>query len=854
MKRFYGYIALGMGVALWVVPITLAQAPDFTDKAEIIPLNRSTNAATHADGDVKYDATKKEYYVAGNGWDIQEDGDECFFVYKKISGSFRIEAEVEWVGGPHEWSKAGLMCRQTTDGNSVQTNIITSGVAGQEAPDRVEEGSRLTTGSGYSTSWTYLPDEMFSLPTRLAIIRIAASNTFIRQYYNTVTKEWVSYIRAIPAMPEEILVGLAATSHVDDDNSWAEALFRNIKIEVIAGVAVATRVLPDVIYVAGKPVNVSIDIEGEAGSFTLVETPPTGWAISAVSDSGTVANGVITWTLTFVGGKQTVTYVVTPPSGTTADGKFSGKLGDLDLVGPTTMVTAKPLGIFENHMDIGGVAVPGDATYNSTSKEYQITASGADIWDSADEFHFVYSKVSGAFSIEGQAYVMNDDGTSTWGKAEIMVRDSLDAGAMHYSGMVRTQDEYFYAQFRTSTGGGSGAADPILSTDVQDGRMKVVRSGNSLSLYYIDLDTEQWVLQDSRTVNFTDPVYVGLAVTSHDDGRYSTGFFTNVVLTVLGAVPTATRTLSRDYFQANDVVEVSIEVTNPGSAGQSATIKETIPAGWKASAISQGGSESGGVITWNNITLPPGSTLLTYTATAPAAPTAGAAWTGTIGELSIGGTTSLVFVQPALGIFEGHADIGAVGAPGSATYDSTTGQYTITASGADIWDSADEFHFVFSTVTGDFSLKANVYVEQVDGTSDWGKAQLMVRDSLQPGSMHCNIMVRTLDLQMDAQWRSSTGGGSGAASEDAVVDLLPTDLQDGQLELVREGNTIRTYYIDLGTNERTLYWTQNIAFTDPVYVGLAVTSHDDGRYSTGYFTKVELTIVPPVSVREWNFH
>ena len=45
------------------------------------------------------------------------------------------------------------------------------------------------------------------------------------------------------------------------------------------------------------------------------------------------------------------------------------------------------------------------------------------------------------------------------------------------------------------------------------------------------------------------------------------------------------------------------------------------------------------------------------------------------------------------------ADIGAVGAPGSASYSS--GTFTIAGSGADIWGTADEFRFVYQGASGD---------------------------------------------------------------------------------------------------------------------------------------------------------
>ena len=46
-----------------------------------------------------------------------------------------------------------------------------------------------------------------------------------------------------------------------------------------------------------------------------------------------------------------------------------------------------------------------------------------------------------------------------------------------------------------------------------------------------------------------------------------------------------------------------------------------------------------------------------------------------------------------VGAFADHADIGPVKIPGVATYDAETEEYTLQASGANMWAGQDEFHF-----------------------------------------------------------------------------------------------------------------------------------------------------------------
>ncbi|MHC4581775.1 MAG: hypothetical protein ACYS14_09985, partial [Planctomycetota bacterium] len=76
--------------------------------------------------------------------------------------------------------------------------------------------------------------------------------------------------------------------------------------------------------------------------------------------------------------------------------------------------------------------------------------------------------------------------------------------------------------------------------------------------------------------------------------------------------------------------------------------------------------------------------------------------------------------------FRGHA------ASTGSFVEGPAGTYTMTGSGADIWDAADEFHFAYKVLTGVGSIVAKV--ESVDHTHNWAKAGVMIRKSLEPGS------------------------------------------------------------------------------------------------------------------------
>jgi TolB protein len=56
---------------------------------------------------------------------------------------------------------------------------------------------------------------------------------------------------------------------------------------------------------------------------------------------------------------------------------------------------ASPVGIFEDHADVGTVLHPGSVEYDASKQTYNLTGSGENVWFAADAFQFVWKKLSG---------------------------------------------------------------------------------------------------------------------------------------------------------------------------------------------------------------------------------------------------------------------------------------------------------------------------------------------------------------------------------------------------------------------------------------------------------------------------
>jgi autotransporter-associated beta strand protein len=191
-------------------------------------------------------------------------------------------------------------------------------------------------------------------------------------------------------------------------------------------------------------------------------------------------------------------------------------------------------------------------------------------------------------------------------------------------------------------------------------------------------------------------------------------------------------------------------------------------------------------------------------------------------------------------------DVGAVAATGSAGYDS--GTFTVKGSGADIFGSADEFHFVYGMLSGDGEVVARVASQQ--NTNGWAKAGVMIRETLADNSVNAATLL-TPSNGVTFQWRTTAGGGTGNSSTGGLVAPY-------WVKINRSGNSFSAYRSPDGTNWTQQGTTQTIAMAGTVYAGLAVTSHSDGALCQATFDNVTAPVTqapgtPPVGFASMDY-
>ncbi|MBZ0256466.1 hypothetical protein K8I31_10410, partial [bacterium] len=322
-------------------------------------------------------------------------------------------------------------------------------------------------------------------------------------------------------MSETVAYGLAITNH-DDNDVLAEAEVSDVVLSDQVVSAAYRSIDGEPVYDPNDSRTVSITIGGQ-GTLTLQETPPAGWSINEISDGGTLADGVITWSLE---AGTTVTYVATSGDDTSADAVFTGSTADYETYGEDTIVAPSPVKDFDNHMDIGAVGAAGSADYDEDYDAYTMYGSGADLWGTADEFHYLYKNISGAFMIEGNVFAYNDTSTNEWSKCGFMVREDLTAGSRNVISTIRPSDGQFITQWRYESNQDSDNSD-LIANDIGD--IRLVRPGSQFQSYYFD--GTDWILDRDLSLMMNNDDKVGMALTSHDDGLLAYAEFTNVAIT-----------------------------------------------------------------------------------------------------------------------------------------------------------------------------------------------------------------------------------------------------------------------------------------------------------------------------------
>jgi hypothetical protein len=169
----------------------------------------------------------------------------------------------------------------------------------------------------------------------------------------------------------------------------------------------------------------------------------------------------------------------------------------------------------------------------------------------------------------------------------------------------------------------------------------------------------------------------------------------------------------------------------------------------------------------------------------------------------------------------------------------TGGKMTLTGGGSDIWNNSDQFTFAFKSLGGDGTIVAKV-TNMGTGTNTWAKGGVMIRDSLNGGSVHAYMVMSansdgTAGNGASFAYRATENGTSGPSVNSTAVVAPPY-----WVKLERVGDTF-TGYTSADGSTWTMIGSQDVVMTAPVYIGICVTSHNAAEQRTVQFEGIKTT-------------
>ncbi len=185
---------------------------------------------------------------------------------------------------------------------------------------------------------------------------------------------------------------------------------------------------------------------------------------------------------------------------------------------------AVPLKKFKS-VDIGNPAVVGSSTIQN--KRVGIRAGGADVWGVKDEFHFLCLEKSGNFDLVTRIESLTAPHLYT--KAGIMAREELSDNSRHIFFQVfpnnkpRNKNNGGYEfQYRQKKAGEMKAiypakaeGTPEFPVNYPNTWIRLQRLGNNFTGFY-SADGKTWKAFATYTLDLSEKLYLGFAVTSHN--------------------------------------------------------------------------------------------------------------------------------------------------------------------------------------------------------------------------------------------------------------------------------------------------------------------------------------------------
>jgi Tol biopolymer transport system component len=185
-----------------------------------------------------------------------------------------------------------------------------------------------------------------------------------------------------------------------------------------------------------------------------------------------------------------------------------------------------------------------------------------------------------------------------------------------------------------------------------------------------------------------------------------------------------------------------------------------------------------------------------------------------------------------VGLFDHHQDVGNPKLKGAAVYNRDDQTYLLSGAGKNMWANADQFHFVWKKIKGDFIIKATAkFIGK--GSDGHRKIGIIARDKLTADSRYADASLHGgLPLLTSLQFRPADGDTTG--------QVIMSSIHPTEIEFERSGNKFTFSAAVFGENYKTV--TKEMTLNDEVYAGLYICSHLEDVVEQAVFSNVRIII------------
>ncbi|HYC86706.1 MAG TPA: biopolymer transporter TolR [Chryseosolibacter sp.] len=197
----------------------------------------------------------------------------------------------------------------------------------------------------------------------------------------------------------------------------------------------------------------------------------------------------------------------------------------ITLPSPTVaQIVRNPL--FEGFTHVGNPAQHGVLEYDSVQQLYSIEGASGNMWGARDDFHFLWTRISGNFILQATAEFIGK-GVDPHRKVGVMVRHSLEANSPHIN-VVAHGDGLTALQYRRTPGGTTEEQRSSISAP------DVIQLERRDSVYIMSVAKfgDPFTTIETTRISLGDEVYLGLFLCSHNEDAVEQVKLRNVRLVV----------------------------------------------------------------------------------------------------------------------------------------------------------------------------------------------------------------------------------------------------------------------------------------------------------------------------------